>query len=224
MEFCRLFPEECQQLTEPGLRRFREVFLGGTPRPRRLDDEVEMEDLAAVAEIVYKSNVFRLDRLFGRIVSEIEQYGLLDDSLIVFTADHGEYLYEKGRARNWSHGTLLTPMDLEPPLIMVAPALGLDPSTVVEVTRHIDVFPTMATLAGAPIPDAEWTAMSGEDLSGALLGREPMPHLLAFSSTALSPYIEKNNLATRDPETISVAVRNALFFGFLCCVNSHLRT
>ncbi len=167
-----------------------------------------MEYLAAVVEIVYKSNVFRLDRLFGRIVGEVEQYGLLDDSLIVFTADHGEYLYEKGRKLNWSHGKLLTPMDLEPPLIMVAPAIGLDPGTVPEVTRHIDVFPTMAGLAGAPIPEAEWMAMSGEDLSAALLGREPIPHLLAFSSTALSPYIEKYNLATRDPQTISVAVRN----------------
>ncbi len=214
-EFCRLFPEECQQLTDPGLRRFREIFLADPHIEQEPDlvheddpDEVGVEELAAVVEIVYKSNVFRLDRLFGRIVGEIEQYGLLDVSLIVFTADHGEYLYEKGRALNWSHGKLLTPMDLEPPLIMVAPAIGLDPSTVSEVTRHIDVFPTMAGLAGAPIPDAEWMAMSGEDLSAALLGREPIPHLLAFSSTALSPYIEKYNLATRDPQTISVAVRN----------------
>ena len=48
---------------------------------------------ASSVELLYESNVHELDRMFGAVVRAIGSRGLRDQSLIAFTADHGEDLY-----------------------------------------------------------------------------------------------------------------------------------
>lgn len=202
-EFCGRYPGECTELTEAGLARYREVFLGDRGL---LNLQPDLPEVAKVAEIVYKANVNKLDRLFGNVIAEIERRGLLADSLIVFTADHGEFLYDESRTFNWSHGRLLTPMDLEPPLILVAP--GVEPGRVDTLSRHIDLFPTVAALAGVPIAEERCGALLGTDLSAPIRGRQPWPELTAFSSTSLKPIWTEGDRKYRTLETISVALRS----------------
>jgi len=137
--------------------------------------------LVSSVELLYESNVNFLDRQFGAVVAAIDANGVGDESLIAFTADHGEVMYRANAPFKWSHGLQLAPEALNVPLIIRAP--GLSAATFEGVTRSIDVFPTLAGLSGIPIPSAD--GVEGEDLSGALRGNGPAPRMMAPSHTAV---------------------------------------
>lgn len=183
------FPEQTAELTA-GLpdERIRQLapyqftlalqkdFPGTRKRLGLTDDDVR--NLARVVELLYISNVAYLDELFGSVVSAIDARGLADQSLIVFTADHGELLYRDNALFPWSHDFQLAPEVLRTPLLIRG--AGARPGPYPAVTRSIDLYPTIAGLAGVPVRDP---GVAGVDLSKAVRGEEPPPHLLAFSHT-----------------------------------------
>lgn len=143
----------------------------------------DRERLTTALDIIYSSRIEYLDELFGAVVRAIDEAGLGADSLIVFTADHGEMLFRSNAPFKWCHGYMLEPEDLSPPLIIRAS--GLAPGRYEGLTRSIDVLPTLATLAGVPLaPDSA----TGVDLAPALRGSSPAPELTAFSHTMLVPH------------------------------------
>lgn len=146
----------------------------------RLDlSENEVLRLAQIIELVYKSGINYLDSLFGTILGKLSLYGVLDESLVVFTADHGETLYRKDRLFKWTHGLTLTPDVQNVPLIIRSPNPEVKPGTYAKVTRSIDVFPTVVGLSGFTIPPRE--NVKGIDLSPVLRGRQTPPELSAYS-------------------------------------------
>jgi arylsulfatase A-like enzyme len=134
--------------------------------------------LARVVELLYVSNVARLDELFGSVVRAVDERGLADESLIAFTADHGEVLYRDNALFPWSHDFQLAPEVLRVPLLLRG--AGVVPGRVPFVTRSIDVYPTLAGLAGVPLRDP---GVTGVDLSRVVRGEAEPPELLAFSHT-----------------------------------------
>jgi arylsulfatase A-like enzyme len=177
--------------------------------------DADVARIARVAELLYRANVHRLDGLFGEVVAAVDASGLRDASAIAFTADHGELLHREGAIFHWNHGFTLTPEELGVPWLLVAP--GVPPSEFSGVTRSIDVFPTLAGLAGVPLADG---AVEGVDLSPALRGESPAPELVAFSHTALAPQdllrVSRARGGTRldelhpdrDPDRIWVSLRD----------------
>lgn len=140
------------------------------------------ERLIAATETLYASNVFHLDRLFGAVLDAIRARGLLERALVAFTSDHGEVLYREDQAFHWTHGLQLDPEVLEVAFVLYGPAAGVRPGRHAQVTRSVDVFPTLAGLAGVALPP---DPRRGVDLSPAVRGREPAPALVAYSHTAL---------------------------------------
>ena len=170
---------------------------------RRHEDEAQRlregdeAKLAALLELLYQAAVWQLDALFGQWLDSIEAAGLLDESLIAFTADHGELLYRENALYKWTHGLELAPEVLNVPLIVRAPASGVRPGDYDAVTRSIDVFPTLAGLAGVPIPGS--AQVVGVDLSPALRGEEEPPELVAFFHTStLGPNLLEQFAGDRD--------------------------
>ena len=131
-----------------------------------------------VVELLYKADIFRLDSLFGAVVEEIAGRGLLPDSVIAFTADHGETLYRQDSPFKWSHSYQLTQDVLRVPLLIHAPRAGLAGARYDGVTRSIDLLPTLAGLSGVSLGHYDGP---GIDLSGALVAGRPRPSLVAFS-------------------------------------------
>ncbi|MEN8181683.1 MAG: hypothetical protein ABFS46_04005, partial [Myxococcota bacterium] len=81
----------------------------------------------------------------------------------------------------WSHSLQLAPEVLNVPLIVRVPGSG---SGFYEgVTRSMDVFPTLASLASVPV--ASGVGVTGEDLSHAIRGDAPARRLAAPSHTAV---------------------------------------
>lgn len=133
-------------------------------------------------ELLYKANVWRLDAMFGKVVDAIDAAGLHDESLVVFTADHGEILFREEPVLKWTHSSSSAPEVLSIPLMIRAP--GLPGGRYSAVTRSIDVYPTLLGLSDLGSTAA---ATDGRDLSRAIRGEISPPALSAFSHTAVIP-------------------------------------
>ncbi|MEO7653704.1 MAG: sulfatase-like hydrolase/transferase, partial [Bryobacteraceae bacterium] len=92
--------------------------------------------------------VSELDRNIGRIVDAVEAAGLLDRTIFVVTADHGDYL---GDHNMHNKGPMPYDGAMRIPLIFSGPGVprGTTSGEVCEVT---DVMPTLLELTGLPLP------------------------------------------------------------------------
>ncbi|HSR42748.1 MAG TPA: sulfatase-like hydrolase/transferase, partial [Longimicrobiales bacterium] len=202
--FRREHPEEARGITDAQIEKYDAIYRENLrPLAWNLADTVErlglsereVEELAAVLDLLYKSNVSYLDRVFGELVDRVESAGLLDQSLIAFTADHGEVLYREGADFAWSHSYQLAPEVIGVPLLIRGP--GVEPGRYAGVTRSMDLFPTLAGLSGLPA-DAARDA-PGVDLSAAVRGEAEPPRLLGPSHTAILH--EATHEQMHDPES-----------------------
>jgi arylsulfatase A-like enzyme len=144
----------------------------------------DIAKLASVVELYYRVGVRLLDHCLGRLIDSLRTAGVLEESLIAFTSDHGETLYRENTLFKWTHGGETDPDALQVPLIVRLPdgRAGVYEG----VSRSIDVYPTLAGLAGFAVPAGR--GVDGADLSEAVLGLRPPPVLRAFShGTALGP-------------------------------------
>ena len=97
---------------------------------------------------LYKGMVLYSDHLFGELIATIEELGLLDNSLVIVTSDHGEELYEHG---GFQHGRL-TEEQVRIPLIIHHPDMKAGARTDVMVS-NVDLLPTIMEMTGHPITD-----------------------------------------------------------------------
>lgn len=133
--------------------------------------QATVEDYEAVGDIephrlrVYAAMVRALDRSVGRILDKLEEEGLADNTIIVFSSDNGGAGYLglpdiNQPYRGWK--ITLFEGGIRVPFFMRWPA-RIDPDTVIdEPVAHIDLMPTLASAAGAPLPAG--VIIDGRDL------------------------------------------------------------
>ena len=97
----------------------------------------------------YASRVRQMDRCFGTFIETLKRTGQYDNSIIVFTADHGDSLGEDGR---WGHAYTLFPEVVRVPLIVHLPLAARSqwqahPDTLAFLT---DITPSLYALLGQP--------------------------------------------------------------------------
>lgn len=97
----------------------------------------------------YDAYIANIDDEFGKFVTSLESMGLLENSYIIVTSDHGE-MFERGHI---GHGS---PLLYEPiihiPLIIKAPEQSVQ-EDIYSLTCTIDITPTLLHLTGNTIPD-----------------------------------------------------------------------
>ncbi len=99
---------------------------------------------------LYAGEVTHMDAQLAEFLAWMEQSGDYDDTVIVLTSDHGEEFNEHG---GFWHGVTLYDEQIHVPLIVKLPESRLAGSRVPWQVRQVDVAPTLATLAGAPLPE-----------------------------------------------------------------------
>ena len=116
-----------------------------------LDSEAYQTQVGKIAG-AYRQEIFYTDRYIGNLLEAIRARGLLDNTLIVATADHGEELFEYGRY--CGHAASLHDVVLNVPLIMSLPGGEHAGGHVRDVIRSIDIFPTVLDILdlSAPAP------------------------------------------------------------------------
>ncbi len=100
----------------------------------------------------------------GRVIAELDRLGLRDNTIIVFIADHGYQLGEKGK---WSKAGSLFEMGTRVPLIVAAPGMAGNGRSCHRITQSISIYSTLAELCGLELP------AGGEGTSLTPLLRDP---------------------------------------------------
>ena len=118
------------------------------------------EDISR-ARRAYYGSVSYLDARIGELVSTLEHAGFADKTVVVFTADHGEYLGERGM---WFKKHFHEP-SLHVPLMIAAP--WIRPQRIREFASLVDLLPTFNGLATGSVWEPV-EALEGVDLCGFL--------------------------------------------------------
>ena len=121
-------------------------------------------DAAAVAATPYDGEVVEVDRHIGRLLGALKSKGAAEDTIVVFTSDHGESLGEHGEK---THAIFIYESTVRVPLIVRYPRALPPGKTYAGTVRSVDILPTVLGLAGL-----EPTASQGVDLSAALASNE----------------------------------------------------
>lgn len=88
----------------------------------------------------YLNSTHYVDELIGEVLETADSLGLMDNTVIVITTDHGES-FNDNRANYWGHGTNFTQFQALVPLILYAP--NMPPRVMDRVTSHVDIAPTL---------------------------------------------------------------------------------
>lgn len=122
------------------------------------------ENLAHILTLV-DSAIYAVDNyMIGELVRQLKEYNLLDKTVIIITADHGNIYNEHGK---FGHGPWLYDEVMRVPLIMYLPDLR-KPAVISEFAQSIDILPTTLDLLGIGIPHQA----QGISLVGAVEGRK----------------------------------------------------
>jgi arylsulfatase A-like enzyme len=98
---------------------------------------------------LYEAEIRGLDDAFSRFWARLEALGLVDDTIVVITSDHGEDFWEHG----WlSHGTTLYDPALLVPFLVVAKGRVAENARLACQRSQTDLMPTLLDLAGLPVP------------------------------------------------------------------------
>jgi len=112
----------------------------------------------------YEGEVRYVDHLLGKLMDQLEQAGVLDDTLVLLVADHGESLTEHDYL--FDHGDYLYDASLRVPLIARLPGTVLAGQRVPCQVSTVDVAPTLLALAGLD----DGVARDGRSLLSVLAG------------------------------------------------------
>jgi arylsulfatase A-like enzyme len=94
----------------------------------------------------YDNALRYVDDALGRLVDRFERQGILDDTLIIVTADHGETFFDKGLV---THGKTLFEVEARVPLLVHWPGRVV-PEKRREPVSHLDIMPTLLELLELP--------------------------------------------------------------------------
>ena len=134
---------------------------------------------------LYAAELTLVDRWVGHLLQRIEDMGLLEDTVVAFTTDHGFYhgehhLIGKSFIRpEESHYVPLYEEVAHIPLIVHYP--GAAPRRETALVQPVDLMPTLLELAGAPRPDT----VQGVSLARLLRGEPMQTRDLAVTSPTI---------------------------------------
>lgn len=108
-----------------------------------------------------------IDHVVGRLVKQLEKQGLADNTIIIYSADNGYYLGDRGFAGKWTHYE----QSLRVPLIIYDPRLreGDRGQVRSEMVLNSDLASTMIALAGENPPASH----TGRSLVPLVNGKTP---------------------------------------------------
>lgn len=106
----------------------------------------------------YYASITQIDDEIGRMIQLLKDKGLYDNTLIIYTSDHGEHL---GYHHQILKGGFLYESIMKSPLIIKYPKSQYAGSTNDKLISIIDIAPTILKTAGLKIPET----MTGNDLT-----------------------------------------------------------
>jgi iduronate 2-sulfatase len=110
----------------------------------RMTDDLRRQTLQA-----YLASISFLDSQVGRVLDALDKHGLADDTIVVFTSDHGYHMGEHGLYQKMS----LFEESARVPLLIAAPGRCQAGGVAQAPVSQVDMFPTLAALCGVEPPN-----------------------------------------------------------------------
>jgi arylsulfatase A-like enzyme len=168
-----------------GMFRNDGYFPPSKPQHKLSDGQDERK--VYIARLSYDEYLATVDYEFGRFLDALDASGVLDNSYLIISSDHGE-LFERG---DKGHDTpLLYDPVVHSPLLISAPGQRTRKDIHTPV-NSVDILPTVLHLAGKPIPD--W--VEGEILPG-FGGKENYERATFSVEAKLNPAFAPLQIAT----------------------------
>lgn len=120
----------------------------------------------------YYAHIRAIDREFGRLLKTLDDTGQADNTIVIFTSDHGEMA--------GSHGRMYKQVPHEEssrvPFFVRYPGVTPNGKSSETLFASIDIYPTLCGLAGIPVP----AHCKGRDLSAAIRGKNVVDSEVVF--------------------------------------------
>jgi len=131
----------------------------------------------------YYGMISHIDALFGQVLNALENSGFKDNTVVIFTSDHGDMIGERGM---WFKKTLFNPA-IQVPMIIDHPDHAAN--RIGTPVSLLDVFPTMLELA----------EIEAEEVPSAIDGRSLLPALRgeSISGPVFAEHIDGGTEAPR---------------------------
>lgn len=115
---------------------------------RKKEQDKLTDDLRQQAVQAYFASITFMDAQVGRLLDTLDHLGLADNTIIVFTSDHGYHLGEHGLWQKMS----LFEESTRVPLIIVAPGVGSMGGVAESPVGLVDLYPTLVELCNVKPP------------------------------------------------------------------------
>ena len=113
------------------------------PEQGDLDDSLKRELIHG-----YYASASFVDAQIGKVIAELDRLDLASNTLVVLWGDHGFHLGDLGiwtKHTNYEQANRI-------PILIVAPGVTRPGSSTKQLAESVDIFPTLAELAGLPAP------------------------------------------------------------------------
>ncbi|MFT6881484.1 MAG: arylsulfatase A-like enzyme [Marinoscillum sp.] len=121
----------------------------------------------------YNACITEMDDMVGRVIQSLKDNGEYENTMIIYTTDHGEHLFEHGlRGKHCMYEEAVNI-----PFIISYPKMFKQNIRVESLVSLIDVYPTLCDLAGAEIP----ATVQGVSLIDLLKEGKELPDRTVFS-------------------------------------------
>lgn len=172
------------------------IFKGFRDHPESVSMSQDLFRLNVVP--TYMGLVKQIDTHIGRVLDTLAQCGRLDNTLIVFTSDHGDFLGD-----HWlGEKEFMYESSVRIPLIVVDPSDGTRRAAVSDaLVEAIDLLPTFIEALGGNPPNH---VLEGHSLFSHLHGGPEPSRDAVFSELdyAIYPTAKKNGMAPRDARMV----------------------
>jgi arylsulfatase A-like enzyme len=156
-------------------------FAGRPPCQEQFRETWPQMVYAQATDLAYRRLYYYLhklvDRAIARVLEALDASGMADDTIVVFTSDHGDLLgAHGGMMQKWYNAY---DEAIRVPLVVQGAGVAARPEGIDMPTSHVDLVPTLLGLAGIDVEAAsarvaehhyEVRSLPGRDLSGVITG------------------------------------------------------
>jgi iduronate 2-sulfatase len=113
------------------------------PTEGKIDDDLKRQLIHG-----YYASMSFVDAQIGKVMKSLDELRLADNTIVVLWGDHGFHLGDLGiwtKHTNYEQANRI-------PICIIAPGVTQEGSATKQLAESVDIFPTLAELAGIPIP------------------------------------------------------------------------